>query len=93
MVALLEGLSLILLVFVCMPLKYWAQQPQFSSVIGPVHGALFLLYILGIIQNQVELDWPIGKSLLAIVLSFIPFGTFYVTGKMIPQLEQTKNHD
>ena len=40
-IAFLEGLTLIALVCVAMPLKYWAGMPQAVSIIGPIHGVAF----------------------------------------------------
>ena len=49
-IAFLEGLSLILLVFVAVPLKYMLGNPIGSEVLGPIHGALFLLFIINTIK-------------------------------------------
>ena len=38
-VAFLEGLSFVLLLFVAMPLKYWAGLPLAVRIVGMVHGA------------------------------------------------------
>ena len=44
-VAFLEGLSFVLLLFVAMPLKYWAGLPLAVRIVGMVHGLLFVLFI------------------------------------------------
>ncbi|MCU0341404.1 MAG: DUF3817 domain-containing protein [Spirosomaceae bacterium] len=86
LVALLEGLSFLLLLGVAMPLKYIWGKPWLVQNVGMIHGILFVLYIFQIIQLKIELNWPTGKTLLAIVLSFVPFGPFYVMQKMIPSM-------
>ena len=45
-VATLEGISLLLLLFVAMPLKYIFDLPEFVRVIGMAHGLLFIGYII-----------------------------------------------
>ena len=44
-VALLEGISYLLLFALSMPLKYWAGIREPNIYIGYVHGFLFLAYI------------------------------------------------
>ncbi len=39
--ALFEGTSLIVLIFIGLPLKYWLAVPIAIKIIGPVHGGLF----------------------------------------------------
>jgi integral membrane protein len=86
LVATLEGISFIVLVFIAVPLKRIWGEPWMVQNVGLIHGILFILYILLVIQNKIELGWDIKKTLWAMLLSFIPFGTFYVTAKMIPKM-------
>lgn len=77
----LEGLSLLILLFIAMPLKYFYGQPEFVRVVGSVHGFLFLIYILVATQLAMKEKWPWKKLLLAYILSSVPFGTFYFDRK------------
>lgn len=86
LVATLEGLSLIVLLFIAVPLKHIWGRPWLVQNVGMIHGLLFILYVFNIIQAKIELGWNLGKTLLALALSFIPFGTFYVTARMLPDL-------
>ncbi|MAO70878.1 MAG: hypothetical protein CMD02_03235 [Flavobacteriales bacterium] len=45
-VAFLEGVSYILLLFIAVPIKYWADEPKWVGILGMPHGILFILYIL-----------------------------------------------
>ena len=76
-VGILEGISLLVLVLIGVPLKRFADHPEVVQLVGPVHGLLFLLYVLTIIQAKTEYGWPLGKTALAVVASFVPGGTFY----------------
>ena len=40
-----EALSLLILLFIAMPLKYMMDMPQMVRVVGMVHGVLFILYV------------------------------------------------
>ncbi len=42
----IEGVSLLLLLGVAMPLKYLAGQPLAVTVVGSVHGALWVIYMV-----------------------------------------------
>ncbi len=75
-VAFLEGLSFVLLLFVAMPLKYWAGLPLAVRIVGGVHGLLFVAFIGAMFRAAVERDWPPRRWGLALFSSLVPFGTF-----------------
>ena len=79
----LEGWSFLVLMGIAMPLKYIWDFPAMVQVVGMAHGVLFLLYLLMVALYRTKLKWNAWKTLLAAGLSFVPFGTFYVTRKMI----------
>ena len=77
-IALLEGISYILLLFVAVPIKYLADDPQYVKLLGMPHGLLFIAYIILAVLLAPKLKWD-GKTLLIVlVASVIPFGTFYI---------------
>ena len=45
-VAFLEGVSYILLLFMAVPLKYWGGDEQYVKLLGMPHGLLFVGYII-----------------------------------------------
>lgn len=82
-VALLEGISLLLLLFFAMPMKYIFELPIYVRTIGMAHGLLFIAYIILAIMNKIEAQWPIKKFLIICLASIIPFGTFYIEKKYL----------
>jgi integral membrane protein len=76
--ALLEGVSYILLLFVAVPVKYLANDPQYVKLLGMPHGILFLAYIVLAIMLASDLKWNRNTILIVLAASIIPFGTFYV---------------
>ena len=75
----LEGLSLLLLLFVAVPLKYWAGNPAMVRTLGPIHGAFFLWYIFQTLSIGVEQRWQFQKTTWKVLIAcVIPFGTFFV---------------
>jgi integral membrane protein len=75
-VAFLEGCSF-LLFGLTMPLKYLLHIPQPNYVVGTIHGALFLLYVLLLCNVAYFNKWKISKIFKSFAASLIPFGTFY----------------
>jgi integral membrane protein len=83
----LEGISLILLVFIAVPIKYGTDDPTLTKMIGPIHGALFLLFILNTLSVGVEQKWEFKKTTWKVILAcFIPFGTFYIDRKILSKI-------
>ena len=82
----IEGVSFLLILFVTMPLKYYAEMPGPNKVIGMVHGLLFVLYVLAVVQSKIEYNWPLKKTALALLVSIVPFGTFWADAKLFRQV-------
>jgi integral membrane protein len=73
-----EGVSFILLIGIAMPLKYAAGILQPVRIVGMLHGILFILFGLSLLQAAIGYKWSFGKTTAAFLLSFIPFGTFFL---------------
>ena len=86
-IAFFEGLSLILLLFVAMPLKYVMGNPSLVSGLGPVHGALVLLYLINTFSAAVEYRWQFTRTTWKIIVAcLVPFGTFYIDRRIFRPL-------
>ncbi|UOB21002.1 DUF3817 domain-containing protein [Macrococcus armenti] len=72
----LEGGSLLLLLFIAMPLKYFAGKPEVVTVVGAIHGFLFTVYIITLILLTIKTKWPVKWPAIGFLVAFIPFGTF-----------------
>lgn len=84
MLAFAEGLSLLLLLFVALPLKYGFGYPQPTSILGAAHGALFLLFTFSTLRVGIEESWKFEKTTWKVLLAcMIPFGTFYIDRKIL----------
>jgi integral membrane protein len=88
-VAFSEGLSFILLLFVAMPLKYWAGLPLAVRIVGSVHGLLFVAFLWTLFRVAVERGWSPRRWLTALISSIIPFGTFVFDRSLKRELEGT----
>lgn len=72
----LDGLSLITLLFISMPLKYWAGFNIAVTINGSVHGGIFMVYLATIIYAQLRVRWAARWTLFAFGAAFIPFANF-----------------
>lgn len=72
-----EGISFLLLLFVAMPLKYLADQPQYVTYIGWAHGALFIAFMVMALEIKSAFDKGFGWLVKAFIAAILPFGTFY----------------
>ncbi|HLT94630.1 MAG TPA: DUF3817 domain-containing protein [Membranihabitans sp.] len=85
--AFLEGLSLLALVFIAMPLKYFQDNPAWVQFLGPLHGGLFVLFVVKTIWIAIQKGWPwIWRTSVVLASSFIPFGTFFVDHRILRHL-------
>jgi integral membrane protein len=76
LVAFLEGLSFVVLLFVAMPLKYWADLPIAVRIVGMAHGLLFLAFVASLFDVALKRSWSPARWGLAFVSALVPFGTF-----------------
>jgi integral membrane protein len=78
----LEGVSFILLIGIGMPLKYFGGSQHATQDIGMVHGVLFILYVISVFPVKMELKWSTSTTLLVLLASLLPFGTFVAEFKI-----------
>ncbi|MFK8105202.1 MAG: DUF3817 domain-containing protein [Saprospiraceae bacterium] len=74
----LEGVSYLLLLFVGVPMKYFWDNPVMVKSLGMPHGILFMAYIVVALLIRAKMKWDFKTTLIVILASVIPFGTFYV---------------
>ncbi len=77
-IAFLEGVSYILLLFIATPIKYLSDDPQYVKMLGMPHGILFIAYIILAIVISKKMEWSNSTLAKVLLASIIPFGTFYV---------------
>ncbi|MGP4733318.1 MULTISPECIES: DUF3817 domain-containing protein [unclassified Psychrobacter] len=72
----LEGTSFLLLLGIAMPLKYMFDTPEAVSYVGPVHGVLFVAYIVVLVITASRIKMPLWALPAGVFGSFLPFGPF-----------------
>ena len=82
-VALLEGVSYILLMTIGLYFKYLLNDDTYVKLLGMPHGVLFMLYILIAFLLRKQKQWSFINFVIILFASLIPFGTFYIDRKYL----------
>ena len=82
LVALAEAVSYLALLAATV-VKRGFDGPDLVSVLGPIHGILFLAYVLLALLVREEQGWTPWQTIVVIVASAIPFGAFVVNSRMV----------
>jgi integral membrane protein len=89
LLAFLEGISLLILVFIAVPLKHYFGNQTLSKNLGPLHGALFLLFVFNALRVGVEQKWKFKETTWKVLVAcFVPFGTFYIDYKILRKIDK-----
>lgn len=82
-IAISEGVSFLMLLFIAMPLKYFAGHPQAVLAAGWIHGLLFIAYMIAGLDIKATYRWNFRKTLIAVVAALVPFGPFILDKKIL----------
>lgn len=75
LVAVAEAVSWLLLI-VATVVKYTADRPLGVHVLGPIHGVLFLAYVILTLEVRRRLDWDARTVVVVLAESILPAGGF-----------------
>ncbi|MGB7157415.1 MAG: DUF3817 domain-containing protein [Tepidisphaeraceae bacterium] len=89
-IALIEGVSFLLLLFVAMPLKYFAGMPMAVKVVGWAHGVLFVALCVALVRVMIVARWPMGRGAMVFVAALLPFGPFVIDRRMMGYEEELR---
>jgi len=82
LISLIEGVSLLVLLFIAMPLKYKLGMSEAVWYAGTTHGTLFLIYLVMSLVTSHQQQWPVIKWLLIFLAGVLPFGFVAVDKKL-----------
>jgi integral membrane protein len=86
-IAFLEGVSYILLLFIATPIKYLLEEPKYVKLLGMPHGMLFIGYIALAFMLKKDFNWNSKQFGTVLLASIIPFGTFYIDRKYLKPIQ------
>ena len=78
----IEGLSLIVLLFIAMPAKYQFGYVDSIWQVGMTHGVLWLAYFVISLVVSHQQKWSVMFWLLVLFASVIPFACFFLDSKL-----------
>jgi integral membrane protein len=78
LIALIEGISYIVLLGIAMPLKYFFDFPLAVKIVGWAHGVLFIAYVFLLIACWIRYGWAFLRVVWYFVASLLPFLPFIV---------------
>jgi len=85
MLSLVEGISLITLLFIAMPAKYQFGY-DFIWPVGMTHGILWLSYVTLSMPVSHKQNWSVMFWMLVLLCSVIPFATFFLDRRLKREL-------
>ena len=80
--SIVEGISTIVLFFVAMPLKYVYDMPLAVTIVGSVHGGLFVALVVMFLLGRQRVPLSNGLTAAGILGAIVPFGPFVVERRL-----------
>tara|TARA_B100000427_G_scaffold246756_1_gene209793 strand:- start:302 stop:589 length:288 start_codon:yes stop_codon:yes gene_type:complete len=73
----LEAVSYLILL-AATAVKYATGYEKGVTIVGPIHGVLYLIFVIVIARWFLHLKWSVKKAVAAMVLGSLPLGGFLV---------------
>lgn len=74
--AYIVGVGLVALC-VSMIMEYVFDQKQFTAIVGPVHGFLYVIYLVAIVDLALKARWTLKGTVLVMLSGVVPIGSFF----------------
>jgi integral membrane protein len=80
--SIIEGISMLLLLFVAMPIKYVLGNPMVVKYVGMTHGWLFIAFLIVLLTVSHQRKWDVITFVQGIIAAILPFGPFIFERKL-----------
>lgn len=80
--SLIEGISLLVLLFIAMPAKYHFGISGVVPIAGITHGNLWLAFIVLSLVVSHQRKWSVGFWLATLLASVVPFACFWLERRL-----------
>ncbi len=84
--AYIVGVGLIILVCVGVPLQYAANAPEVVRIVGPIHGAFYIVYLLAAADLARRARFGLLQMLAMFCAGFVPVVAFLVERQVVHRL-------
>lgn len=89
-VSVIEAISYLVLVVAAI-VKRTGGTGSGVSVVGPIHGILFLVYAAMLLRDHKALGWTLWKAVAAMIIGSLPFGGFWVERRWLAPLDDVSS--
>ena len=72
------GVVLVVFILVAVPIRYLAGEPHLSETISPIHGFLYIVYLVATVDLSRRSGWSVLRTLGVMLAGTVPFLSFYV---------------
>ncbi|RAY11704.1 hypothetical protein DPM19_29245 [Actinomadura craniellae] len=79
------GVLLIVLIFIAVPVKYIGGEPIVSSIVSPVHGVLYMVYLVFAFDLYRRAGWPVSRMVSMVAAGLVPFLAFFVERRVVAE--------
>ncbi len=79
MASIAEAFTLIILLFLAVPIKRLLGIPEVVSIVGPIHGFAFLFYVAMVLFYYFKGHVGFVSAIKLLVAAFVPFGAFFLS--------------
>ena len=87
-IAYVVGVFLVVLVCVGMPLKYLAGEPIVVTIVGPMHGFLYMVYLALTADLARRVKWPLIRMVLVMLAGTVPFVSFIAERSVTKEIHE-----
>jgi integral membrane protein len=84
--AYIVGTGLLILTFVGVPLQYGANIPQVDAIVGPIHGFLYIIYLLSAVDLSRRARFTLPQMAAMIGAGFLPFLAFIIEHRVMKRM-------
>ncbi|MEV0619415.1 DUF3817 domain-containing protein [Nonomuraea sp. NPDC050404] len=78
---------MLLVLCVGMVLRYGFGQPELSKIIAPIHGGLYMLYLVAVMNLGMRARWAWPYMLGVMLGGTVPFLSFYVERRVTRRVQ------
>jgi integral membrane protein len=91
--AYIVGVGLLILVFVGVPLQYAGTIPQVAQIVGPIHGFLYIVYLLAAVDLARRARFTLLQMAAMVGAGFLPFLAFVIERRVGRRVERLMADD
>ncbi len=60
-----------------MVLKYAFDQDRYVAIVGPVHGFLYIVYLVAVVDLGLKVRWSLQRTVLVMLAGVVPLVSFF----------------